>query len=603
MGNQSYVSVPGSIPQDRKIDLQNLMQTRSVFPWWLVHAFDSVLRDPECCGRQDSTAAEKSMRSRIIPGLSAVELQALSALISNMQSQILAGEDRKIRINFQQHLRDAPSFPKSKKHLFEKVIQGLSGFRLLTSLGNSSDYHSIPIFAGERWYGSLNSDFGLDVEFDLARSGLELILGFVDPYRDLTLLLSEGIGCQVGEREFQPLVVWRSIWMELSAPEQAVYLSLEKAIQWQSNYVSLDGVFSSELGEIFRELSLPKSLKPDISMGGGSYHKWRFLEKLGKKLTEHGWLRRSGLDYVALSEMSRQQLLWNVSSDTFLCPDLEVYKEKVLCCFSKLWSSSALEVCLRKISLIGEKSAQDTVTKLLPKIYLIIGSEAGSHAKINLSPQLPLLTVLLLAEWTLRDLPGFRLPLPVELTQLLRSKGIISQFSVESFSENYHALVDSLNSDSFLPEEISSISSFSLTLPEVRRDPIFRQVLLEGREGSGVKYAGCEISQEVNLPGLDSLRAVKVKGSEDEVAHSNFENDTHFSKLKKLAGEELASMRRNDRASYEALEAKYLNSLPLVRRQVVLEVKMKLNPTAFSDQLKHHLIQFMIDNPSVWVSA
>src|SRR6185437_15927736 len=72
-----------------------------------------------------------------------------------------------------------------------------------------------------------------------------------------------------------PLVVRRSIWLELVGPEQQLLLRLERAMQWEFRWLQLEGIFGLPLSELFSDLPLPAA--PRGTAGGELARRLRVL--------------------------------------------------------------------------------------------------------------------------------------------------------------------------------------------------------------------------------------------------------------------------------------------------------------------------------------
>jgi hypothetical protein len=72
------------------------------------------------------------------------------------------------------------------------------------------------------------------------------------------------------------------------------------------------------------------------------------------------------------------------------------------------------------------------------------------------------------------------------------------------------------------------------------------------------------------------------------------------SDLRRQANEELQKMRDKDPKRYQVLKQLYLDNLELEKKQIILEMKERMQPQAFDDHLKYSLVKYMVENPRSW---
>jgi hypothetical protein len=59
-------------------------------------------------------------------------------------------------------------------------------------------------------------------------------------------------------------------------------------------------------------------------------------------------------------------------------------------------------------------------------------------------------------------------------------------------------------------------------------------------------------------------------------------------------------MRDKDPKRYQVLKQLYLDNLELEKKQIILEMKERMQPQAFDDHLKYSLVKYMVENPRSW---
>ena len=76
-----------------------------------------------------------------------------------------------------------------------------------------------------------------------------------------------------------------------------------------------------------------------------------------------------------------------------------------------------------------------------------------------------------------------------------------------------------------------------------------------------------------------------------------------FQNLKKIALEELNTLKAKNPERYSLLKQNYINSLSEEKRQILLDVHDRVSEDVFDSHLRHGLLKYMVDNPSSWSSA
>ena len=257
--------------------------------------------------------------SGLAPALTIVELNALAMVLSSLQTQILGGATTLV-IAPDEHLKHASSNAKSRRFAFEKLVQILAGLRLLAQDGDRFTSH--PLFGRDEW--RVRADGELQVELEPAELGLELLLGLSDTHWDLVRRAQGKLAAGDALQKQAPLTLWRSVWLELQAQEQWLFLRMERGIQWEFRWLQLDGVFGSPLSELFDGILLPATAGTLLSQ------RLKLLAKLGKKLCSQGFLTKDVHEqFLALGGATPEAgvtAIWQVSRDRLAESTSEAYR-------------------------------------------------------------------------------------------------------------------------------------------------------------------------------------------------------------------------------------------------------------------------------------
>ncbi len=543
---------------------------------------------------------QHSLLSGMVPALSVNELNGLADILAALQKQILAHETPEwVIVDPRKHAKHATSTSRAKLFSFERMAQDLAGLRLLPRERERLDeYRAVPFFLHESWE-RIAGGHSYRQKLGLTPYSAELLIGMYEPYMDLVrrAQAQPSMGSFIGSEP--PLIMWRAAWLDLQGVEQAVLLRLERAMQWEFRWLQLEGIFGQSLEAIFGGLEVPGARGAAVAPRSSMLDKSRVLEKVGKKLNDHGLLTFHVADqYLALAKEQSDELLlvWQATQSRLHEVERAVFfasahkflvqhvfaraiadVEKVLTAGVGARPGSLLSEGLR-----GWQELQDLAE---PAVDTVVLGEATSH---------PIFMGPLFLEWSARLDRGHPLPLPEDLRQSDAAQVLEQPLPV---AERFHQFANRVMHHSALVAYIKSQPLASMA----------SDASASSRElGEYLQRVARPISPPSfrSQPDL-SMRAGATASSTPSVSASPaaaapIAVSAH---LRKIAAEELTQMRQADGMRYRELRDAYINSLEPTRRKLVSEVQSRLQPEVFDEQIKHSLLKFMVENPQSWRSA
>lgn len=580
------------------------LKTRFFMPCWWVKAFESSFRI-----EKKLNSWSEILGHGLSPQFNAAEAGLLPTLLTSIQSQLFDSSiENQITISPGQVEKQAGFFPESRKKTLQKVFMGLGGCRLYQKEENG-EYLSLPLFQHESWEESSDSIF--QIHLKLTREGQELVSGYLDAYEELNRSL-QGAPVLTKILGFNPpLMLWRPLWYELQGVEQAVLLNIEKAIQWEQNCFNLEGVFGDQVSNLFAF-----EAQGDDSGAWGLSKKLHFLAKLTRKLTEHGsiMMLSEKESCVFKNQEPTLQFLWKINPDRFPGMEYGDYTDSVYLLQNSIKAVSPLteEAWIRSIV-----PAQDmALLKELDARYRLI---CDCAAKESLRSQyivergnriIPL--TKLYVEWILRQ--QFRrhdLPVP------------------EAFLQCIGDNLPSLESDEseWKDQFIHFISSVGNNRPFLRMGNHHGPLSVTSDVGSGkILDAFQQKSPNLagpfreNVPQNQGLASISVKkgdkftdpkcensiqkGPERQIqeAKENSDGSVVVPDKKLRAVEKIELLQKSDRDTYLSLIEEYLKSLDDSARQLISDIRDRMQPDIFEQHMQHRLVRFILQDEMRWLS-
>ncbi len=563
---------------------QKTLNTILYNPSWWVRAYEvsTLAKTPHL------SPMEVSCESGTSPAFSSVELSALAIVISNIQKQLFKGK-LKIILDPVEHRKFVSSTAKHRIFAFERILQILTGMQLLT--GNKGEGFEVSSLFTEQVWKRQGMYQGLTIEVELADLGPELVLGYVEPYSDLCRYLKKIPRAQriLGGRG--PLRLWQSAWLDLQGIEQVLLLRLEKVMQWDQNWLRLDGVFGSTFEDMMQDLEIPKARGKSRDWSPFRIKK-RVMDRLGRKLADHG-LMNFDLDegFIPFSPTEDFSVVWQASpeylnqnsQEEFAAASLEVLRERT---FTSNLPSILLVLAG---SLYNGKLAED-----LGKLWQELGRCEDADYLGIVNNNILISARCLFMEWFIRQMPNHKTPL-IEFVRWQHLWELASPHHKEDVIPRFEKFVAQIREDGHdLLQEIEGLSGLSLISPKTQRDPEMFPYFVA---------LGDSLSADFRQPSSSSLRSSSPKPKpEVDIKVANIDSSAKQKKLKAAATAELERLRNQWPEQYENLKKAYIDTLDAEKKKIIMEVKERLQPKIFDDHLKNSLIRFMIEQPDSWIS-
>ncbi len=521
--------------------------------------------------------------SGLAPALTIVELNALATVLSSLQSQILAGGTTLV-IAADEHLKHSSSNAKSRRFAFEKLVQILAGLRLLAQDGDRFTAH--PLFGRDEW--RVRPDGELQIELEPAELGPELVLGLSDAHWDLVRRAQGKLAAGDALQKEAPLTLWRSVWLELQAQEQWLFLRMERGIQWEFRWLQLDGVFGSPLGELFDGIPLPAAAGTLLSQ------RLKLLAKLGKKLCSQGFLTKDVHEqFLALGGNAPEAgvtAIWQVSRDRLAESTSEAYRSAACQALLARRQSSLLPDLVAIVLADSDAREKEDACRLhrqLADAKLPLAAPLGLDAAPNqlVSP------LQLFWELSVRSSRTARFKVPAGLLD-----GRAASFFQEGTPalERLAAFAEYLVEDPDFVRAVRDVPFASLASATTQADPSFAQAIrgaLDRRSGA-VLDPGRPRLVTPDAPEAPSPATKKKAALNGALA----------ARMLKVAYEELQKLKAQHPDRYRSLKKSYVESLDELGRKLMLDVQRRMQPSMFDEHLRQRLVRFMVDNPGAWRS-
>lgn len=585
--------------------LPQLESARMFMPGWLLRAFELAVS-----GDAD-LHAEASECGLLRPRFDGGELVFLSLLLGELQRKILH-EDPKaasITVSVEAANGHLSRFDLNYRDKMLRVFEALGQLRFLLGDKNSH-FEALRLFSRENW--SLEKGGQTPAAVTLQQEGYagEVLTGFIDAHLDLLRLLLEGRELRNLNCQLKPLVIWTPVWLELTVPEQMVYLRMESVMQTHGSWLRLDGLTGAPVDYLMQGIRSGKrtsSHKAEDQQSGLLDH-LRLFARLGRRLAAHGVIRKHPENgYMATdSNMASRSpcLLWQASAERLRSKAESDYSELVANRLLARVSDKQVEGLLSLFSgLSGESGAYASILK---RIWESIRGSSG--LPLTLAPGVILQSHYLFLEWAARSNQKTLLPLPEsiassKLAQIARN--VVPEIAQERFREFCGILGEK---DVGIDFQDQAQSGFPVTVAVGKS--LGARWLNQLAEWVNVTRKSAEnprdlreflamkaprlATQDVANAG-DGLGAAKEKTGNNPILNTQ--------RLHKLACQELEKMIYRSPADYIALKRKYISSLDSETRSMVLNVERRLDSRDFDKQLRTRLVRFMVDNPASWTSA
>ena len=575
---------------------------RTFIPGWLHHALERVTSN-------ESASERDAIRPGcVLPSFDGAELAFLALLLSELQIQFLrtdvASPVLKISMDHIQKLTPRADFGSRDKIL--RVFEALSQLRMLVPK-NSDELSAFKLFGEESWGVTGQYQNSSVLSLPLMESTGEVLCGYVDAHFNLVRSLSGEASIKELLCSLNPLVIWTPVWLELTLPEQLLYLRMEALMQTHGSWMRLDGLTGASIEALSRGLRVPKRA-PALEDSQESSHlleQLRLFGRLGRRLVAHGVIKKMPAHgFTATGSYSTSEaplLLWQATAERLRSNAegefLGLVGRRILLGHSNKQITNLLRI------FAGISSDKTLYLSRLKEIWQIIRDEPGSVYVAE--PGVLVQSHFLFLEWISRAGVRAQLPLPKSLVH----------------SDIYHALSDVCAANAaqrfkkfcqilsekqwfFAPQQDNSTDvPHSISCIEAHGGMHERLSLLLKEESHAVQDP-CSFGLERHTS-VSSIKAPRAQSAENDAPQdcdSAIKPAVFGQKLHKLASQELEKMIRQSPDCYRTLKQKYISSLDLETRTLVLNVQRRLDSRAFDLQLRTRLVRFMIDNPASWTS-
>ncbi len=562
-----------------------------LLPGWWIKAFDTALLSEN----QGLTAMDHAYRSGLAPALTMLEMSGLAMVLTSLQQQILTEKSGyKLTVRSDEHLKHAGTAMRSRRFVFEKVMQMLTGLRLLQPEKGGAFCSHAP-FPRDSWR-KISDDGDFEVTLTEGPLAPEFILGLSDLHLDfIRRVEGKTTGVEaIGDRP--PLAAWRSVWLDLQGVEQIVHLRMERAMQWDFNWLQLEGIFGLSVKDLFSGIDLPHQRGSELD--SELVKQVRLIHRMGKRLEAHGFLNPAvSKEYLAFSKSNCPSLVWQVSRERLLSRAVSEYRTACGTYFVKQRFHLFADLMTKAILMANAEPA--LITKA-HETWLKI-ADSGIVTDFNSWSQLPgiaqsqtFLSPLLFFELLLRKVPGAKWPLP-EICLVAPLNGVLRDADInnpEAITAQFKLFDQILNEQSGLAAEFLEIPFATLGSEVTLKEADFSQVSGFLRHSPQLAPARVEVRATPD-PGQIPAKKAVTPPSQQAVN----------GRMLKAALDELTKMKVKDPARYQAMKQKYLESLDEEGRRLMLDVQKRIQPVLFEEQLRQRLVRYMVDNPASWHSA
>lgn len=570
-----------------------------LLPAWMVRAFATGSGQ---AGDEWAVSLEPWRESGLLPQMTQEQLISLSGILGELQLQTMSRNwDGVCRVG----LDDVRMhFSKTGAHAgasASALLQHLTSLRLFETKLDINSKASIngsdDSVTSRTWNFFQDAEWGSTTIALKGADGIEeALFGLVNPYLDAVRFAHSATEMRTILGTETPLYLWKSLWFDLSVSEAALLLSLERAVEWDARWLRLEGTFGVPLGGLFAGVPtarLPGHQTPFV-------RNLQALAKLGKKLSEHGYLAGSLSEGpIAIDSGPMDiQLVWQLTEDRLAGETANQYRGAVL---NVLWQQQLkrLPEIERVLGISLPHAAKSFVSKLIAALPTDDRAELLLSCCIDLAPNQMIFLPILFMEWLGRSQSSARFPLPEDVRSSRWFVLLKSAASADAPASDPSALLSGMQEPGLrrLLTEVplaTLVSSVSRAIPEVATH-------LRARLGPLIADATVKIEP----PGLSGGVAIE-KGAlrpPGETTVVSRQANAAADQLRRVALEELRKMRQSAPQSYVALKKSYLVSLEETSRRLLEDVERRMQPRIFDEHITQRLVRFMIESPGAWTSV
>ncbi len=553
-------------------------------PLWWIQAFELALQ----LRRLEADPYTMSMAAGLSPALTDAELSALLVLMHQAQQQILQGQ-KWLHLSPDNLQKNLAGHGRTRSFLFLRVLQILRSLQVYPAAAQEP-HEPVPLF--DREERRREGQGSWRTVFRPAPMAAELLLGFGEPYAELARLLDGKPRVHRLLGRSQPLPLRPSVWLDLVHLEQYVFLQLQKASLWEKSSFRWDAVFGRSFESMFTGLSLPMPRETPENWSPFR-QKMRLLTRVGRKLIDHGVLKApQELDYLAVEQDSEPLLvIWQLNDTDAREAEMKNYEKRC----ARYFREHTMEPVLKKITPIMAPSSgmsSDACFQLWRELDDMERAQPVGY--LPMEGNLLLSYTTLFYEWSLRQ----------KATDVLRLPGWLAESpAVQELNAPKKSLQDRLQTFSRIITEHTEYVRDMETLPRASlAAPVSwkqREVLEFLASHSLKSHLTRDVAETEDSPRTALARAAAGRNLPPPSVTAT-RKVVPDGDLRRQANEELLKMRDKDPKRYQGLKQLYLDNLEVEKKQIILEMKERMQPQAFDDHLKYSLVKYMVENPRSW---
>ncbi|WP_141736285.1 hypothetical protein [Oligoflexus tunisiensis] len=552
-------------------------------PLWWIQAFELALQ----LRRLEADPYSMSMAAGLSPALTDAELSALLVLMQQAQQQILQGQ-KWLHLSPDNLQKNLAGHGRTRAFLFLRVLQILRSLQVYPA-ATQEPFEPVPLFDREERRRDAQGSW--KTVFRPAPMAAELLLGYGEPYAELARLLDGKPRVHRLLGRSQPLPLRPSVWLDLVQLEQFVFLQLQKATLWEKSSFRWDAVFGRSFENMFNGLSLPVPRETPENWSPFR-QKMRLLTKVGRKLMDHGVLKNpQELDYLAVETESDPLLVvWQMNDTDLREGEMKAYEQRC----ARYFREHTMEPVIKKITPILAPSSGLSIEGCLQLWRELDDAErAQPIGYMTLEGNLLLSYTVLFYEWSLRQKAGDILKLPGWLAE----SAAVHELNApkKSLNDRLQAFARIINDHSTYARDMETLPRASLAAPVSWRQREVLEFLASHSVKSHLTRDAAEVDESSRRAAAPRPLAPPAVAAVAATRKAIPDSD-----LRRQANEELQKMRDKDPKRYQVLKQLYLDNLELEKKQIILEMKERMQPQAFDDHLKYSLVKYMMENPRSW---
>jgi hypothetical protein len=559
---------------------ESMSASSFIVPLWWIRAFEVASR----LRNLDTDPYGMSDEAGLSPALTDAELNAFLVIIHSSQQQILAGQ-KWLKFDHNLLAKNHPTMSRTRGFLFLRMIQMLRSLQILPIHGGDNKE---TIFFFDKEERRRDGDGNYKSMFRLNNLSSELLLGYLEPYSEAIRLVEGKARAQRYLGHYEPLSLRPSVWLDLAQLEQYIFLQLRKATLWEESSYRWDSVFGRGFDEFFANLALPRIRNKDGVELSPFRQKIRLLKRVGRKLIDHGVIKSAqNIDYLAIdSDADPLTVIWQLHESETQGEERKGFESDV----ARHFRENHLEHAFKKLVPIINPSAKlDEMGALWKEIEDGEGIDGLGYIKVE--KNIIFSVGSLFFEWYLRSKSTDMLAMPGWLKESTALKLITSSVSLSERLTGFAAMI---KDQPAYQKDIEQLPRASLVAPvSLRQADILARFAASSTSTSTPKSlpsqsaaARRDAKAATNIVTPASKPVTVQKGPDPE--------------LRKQATEELQRMREREPGRYQTLKAKYLEDLETEKKQIIFEMKERMQPHAFDDHLRYSLVKYMVDNPRLW---